>query len=627
MHTFLYVYKPFLAACGLVSHEQTPSHFSISLWKNSCHSLFLKCIYTLADPVNVMLSYPEAKLQQDTGALSGEPPTFPARDVTKKDPNLHGMSPFSPLSAQGQDSTGEGSNDCAMSVMPPILVPAQNSPGMVSNDYKMSPPLAPVQDSAGEGSNDCGLLVVPPLLDPAQHSTGMVSNDHKMSNVPLLSAPVQNSSGAGSSSLHEISPLSAPAGAGSGLHVMSPVLSAPAQDSSGEGSNDYGTSTVSSVSVAAQNAVAEGSNEHKMSPVNLPPTVRASTERQSVEPPTQMSFASLLQGSKSKPKQKTSQTTKSPLANSDAGSLVSASNPALSAPAQQSVSPRSGHEALSTDDHIPQVSEQSANNSTQFMENKSFDSVARTSELQHSREMVHNDPNPHEHPSRREEPYYQERRDPYYHQDQRDTYDNQNRRDPYYDQDRRDVDRPYYDRREPERRNYDSRREYDRREGDYNRRSYDGGRDYDRRSYDGRDYVRRDSYDNRDPYYSHGYSSRQGRRGYDDGRTSREEMYRGSYHSGRSTPSSDRNSPAPYDYSAYASHQYGYPSYTDAQSMDLYQYQYLMYLYQFHPQHYEQYCAQLGYYNMGYTPEQLTQYYGGMYNSSGYEKSQTMEQG
>ena len=133
--------------------------------------------------------------------------------------------------------------------------------------------------------------------------------------------------------------------------------------------------------------------------------------------------------------------------------------------------------------------------------------------------------------------------------------------------------------------------------------------------------------DNRDPYYGYG-SPRQGRRSYIDGPTSREDLYRDYdpgyaylYHSGRSTPSSDRNSPA-YNYSSssYPSHHYGYPSYPDTQSsMDMYHY--LTMLYYYYQQHYERYCAQ-----QGYTPEQMAQVYSGMQGTSDHDTSQP-EQG
>ena len=361
----------------------------------------------------------------------------------------------------------------------------------------------------------------------------------------------------------------------------------------------------------------------------LPPPVITSAQVQKMQPSPQVSLAALLQGGKKQLRKKTSQPSAVSLSTTDEGSSQSSSNPSQAFnPSNPSTDvPQSNLPPgpLSNPDQFHQLSGTSSpQDLSQSTRNQSFDSVGKTVELENSREG--DDYDSRDRQRRHEDSYYQDRRDSPYNQDRRDSYDHQSRQDPYYEQER-DYERQYYDRRDPERRNYDRRRDYERRESDYGRRSYD--REFDNRSYDGRDYSRRDSYDNRDAYYSHGYSPHQGRRGYDDGRSSREDMYRGSYHSGRGTPSSlDRNSPAPYDhYSSYASHQYGYPSYTEAQSMDLYQYQYLMYLYQFHPQHYEQYCAQLGYYNMGYTPEQLAQYYGSMYNSSGYESAQPTEQG
>ena len=356
-----------------------------------------------------------------------------------------------------------------------------------------------------------------------------------------------------------------------------------------------------------------------------PPPMKTPVQDQNKESSAQMSLVALLQGGKGRLKKKNSQQSATPISSADVHveSLQNASN----SPATSNLSSSSSEVAssgqpsvpLSSTDQVHHVSGELSQDSSQLKESRSFDSDRRTGELEHSRERDYGDPR--DRPRSREDSYYDHQRDPYYHQDGRDPYDNYNRRESSHD-----YDRPYYDRKDSERRNYDCRRDYDRRDSDYGRRSYD--REYDRRSYDGRDYPRRDSYDNRDSYYGQGYSTRQGRQGYDhDNRSSREDLYRGSYHSGRSTPSSDRNSPAPYDYSAYASQQYGYPSYTDPQSMDLYQYQYLMYLYQFHPQHYEQYCAQLGYYNMGYTPEQMAQYYGGMYNSSGYASTEATEQG
>lgn len=355
-------------------------------------------------------------------------------------------------------------------------------------------------------------------------------------------------------------------------------------------------------------------------PLLPPPAMKTPVQDQNMESSSQMSLAALLQGGKGRLKKKNSQQSATSISSTDVGSSQNASSsPAASNPSNLSSSQPSV--PLSTTDQVHHVSGQSSQDSSQLMQSPSFDSDrSRTArELEHSRERDYDDSR--DRPRSHEDSYYEQQRDRYYHQGGRDAYDDHSRRESSHD-----YDRPYYDRRDAERRNYDRRRDYDRRDSDYGRRPYD--REYDRRSYDGREHARRDSYDNRDSYYGQGYSPRQGRRGYDhDNRSSREDLYRGSYHSGRSTPTSDRNSPAPYDYSAYATQQYGYPSYTDPQSMDLYQYQYLMYLYQFHPQHYDQYCAQLGYYNMGYTPEQMVQYYGGMYNSSGYTSTQATEQG
>ena len=335
--------------------------------------------------------------------------------------------------------------------------------------------------------------------------------------------------------------------------------------------------------------------------------------------PVQMSLASLLQGGKGRPKKKTSE---APVSSSktDVGSLQGASVPPQDTPPF----------VPQPDIPLSNSAQESSYNSDQQMDNQSFDSVDRTGQpgYQAPYESDYNNPYSRENVRSRDDPYYDHnRRDPYYEQD---------RRNPYYEQDRREYDRRDYDRREYDRRDYDRRDydrrdkgEFDRRESDYGRRDYDS-REYDRRDASRKDYDRRDSYDRRDPYYGYG-SPRQGRRDYNDRRTSREDLYRGhdqgyahSYHSGRSTPSSDRNSPA-YDYpsSSYAQNQYGYPaSYADSQNM----YQYLTMLYYYYPQHYEQYCAQQGYYNMGYTPEQLAQFYGGMSYPPGYDGSQA-EQG
>ena len=342
--------------------------------------------------------------------------------------------------------------------------------------------------------------------------------------------------------------------------------------------------------------------------------------------PVQMSLASLLQGVKARPKKKTSETSKMDVAPSQD----------VNVPSQETLlpypfAPQSGSPSIP----LSLSAQESSDNSEQQLNNESFGLGDRT-------DQQHFPPN--------ESDYH----DPYSRENSRsrdDSYYEYNRRDPYYDQDRRendhrDYDRRDYERREHERRDYDrhdydrrDRGEFDRREGDYrresdySRRDYDS-REYDRRDFGRRDYERRDSYhDRRDPYYGYG-SPRQGRRGYNEGHSSREDLYRApdpgyahAYHSGRSTPSSDyeRNNPA-YDYSSssYASHQYGYPSYADSQSMDMYQY--LTMLYYYYPQHYEQYCAQQGYYNMGYTPEQLAQFYSGIPYPPGYESSQP-EQG
>lgn len=356
----------------------------------------------------------------------------------------------------------------------------------------------------------------------------------------------------------------------------------------------------------------------------VPLTQEQRTESPSAPPktaPVQMSLASLLQGGKGRPKKKTSETPASS-AQTDVGSSQGANPPPQETLPPNTFVPGSGIPPSNTVQEPPY-------NSDQHMDNQSFDSVDRTSQGHRTPyESDYDDPYSRENSRSRDDPYYDNnRRDPYYEQDRRNPYNEQDRRE--YDQ--RDFDRRDYDRRDYDRRDYDrrDRGEFDRRESDYGKRDYDS-REYDRRDVGRRDYDRRESYDRRDPYYGYG-SPRQGRRDYDERRTSREDLYRGhdqgyahSYHSGRSTPSSDRNSPA-YDYSSssYASHQYGYPaSYADSQSM----YQYLTMLYYYYPQHYEQYCAQQGYYNMGYTPEQMAQFYGGMPYPAGYDSSQP-EQG
>ena len=330
--------------------------------------------------------------------------------------------------------------------------------------------------------------------------------------------------------------------------------------------------------------------------------------------PMQMSLASLLQGGKGRPKKKTSKM--------DVGSSEDVNVPSQETLPPNSFTPQSGSPS------IPPINslEESYQQPEQHLNNQSFDSGDRTGyEHLPPNESDYHDPYSRENSRSRDDPYYEHnRRDPYYDQDRREN-------------DRRDYDRRDYDRRGHERRDYDrhdydrrDRGEFDRRESDYSRRDYDS-REYDRRDFGRRDYeLRRDSYhDRRDPYYGYG-TSRQGRRGYNEGRSSREDLYQAhdpgyvhSYHSGRSTPSSDyeRNSPA-YDYSSpssYPSHQPGYPSYADSQSMDMYQY--LTMLYYYYPQHYEQYCAQQGYYNMGYTPEQLAQFYSGIPYPPGYQNS------
>ena len=353
-----------------------------------------------------------------------------------------------------------------------------------------------------------------------------------------------------------------------------------------------------------------------------------SPHTQSTAAPMQMSLASLLQGGKGRLKKKTSETSVSS-SKTDVGSSQGANLPPQGTPLAPN--PFEQQSAIPPSNTVQEISR----NSDQPMDSQSFDSVGRTDQGHRPpNETDYRDSYSSENSRSRDEPYYdQDRRDPYYEQGEYDRREYDRR-----EYDRRDHDRRDYDRRDHERRD---RREYDKRESDYSRRDYDS-REYDRTSRDvgRRDYDhRRDSYETRDPYYGYGHQSpRQGRRG-NDGRTSREDLYRGSdqtgyahsYHSGRSTPSSDRNSPAPaYDYSspsyAAASQQsYGYPSYgQDNHSMDMYQY--LTMLYYYYPQHYEQYCAQQGYYNTGYTPEQMAQFYGGMPYPPGYETSQP-EQG
>ena len=387
---------------------------------------------------------------------------------------------------------------------------------------------------------------------------------------------------------------------------------------------------ISSVPPAVNDSMQERHRGRVVPAVESSPV--AAKQQQKAESASPMSLASLLQGGQPRSTKKTSQPSAVPAP--DAGPAFAAVDPVNSFSDNPPSDSISSYCAPSAEQPNSGLEPKPPQNSSQQIGHQSFDSPRRQDESQNSYERDYNNPNSQEKQGvPNESPYHfpadpHDRRDNYYQHDQRDSYKSHNRRDPYqHEHDSRDLDRPYYDRRESERRNFDRRGEYDRRDSDYSRRSFDNTREYDRWSYDGRDYGRRDSYNNRDSYYDYGYSPRMGRRGYNDGRGSREDVYRGSnQYSERSTPSSqDRNSPGPYDYSAspYASHQYGYPSYTDSHSMDLYQYQYMMYLYQFHPQHYEQYCQQLGYYSSGYTPEQLAQYYAGY----GYESSQPTEQG
>lgn len=362
------------------------------------------------------------------------------------------------------------------------------------------------------------------------------------------------------------------------------------------------------------NALPRSTAEPHHGSMVLPPetskTASISTQEQIMQPPkveakpepTPMSLASLLQGEKKQPKKKASDVDKS------------LQNPV---PMQSFTNT---------------VQDSSSPLSAQERDNHPFDSRGRVDE---GRRPEHDPSDPRdtdspENSKRKDDPYYdRDRRDPYYEHDRRDYRRVHERRD----YDRHEYGRREYDRMEYDRMEYDyrDRREFDRRESDHSRRDYDP-RDYDRR----RSYDRGESYDNRDAYYGYG-SPRQGRRSYDDHRTSREDLYRvsdpaypHSYYSGRSTPSSDRNSPS-YDNSStsYPSHHYGYPSYPpypsypDTQSMDMYQY--LTMLYYYYPQHYDQYCAQLGYYNTGYTPEQMAQYYNGTQYPPGYQNSQPVQ--
>ena len=196
---------------------------------------------------------------------------------------------------------------------------------------------------------------------------------------------------------------------------------------------------------------------------------------------------------------------------------------------------------------------------------------------------------------------------------------------------RREYDRREYDGREDEERDFERReygkKDYDRRElsgRDYNRRDYHDGREFDRRDFD-----RKVNYDRQNPYESPSSPSL-GRRGHSDRRPSRDDMYGVSdgrdgyysYHGGRNTPSSGRNSPGQ-DYApqSYPPYQYGYPAYSDPNtsygSTDMYNY--LMMLYHYYPQHYEQFIAQQGFYHAGYGSCQ--QGYSSGYGS-GYESFQ-----
>ncbi|XP_068695445.1 protein transport protein Sec16A-like isoform X2 [Montipora foliosa] len=349
------------------------------------------------------------------------------------------------------------------------------------------------------------------------------------------------------------------------------------------------------------------SNVQGVAQVSQPLPVKTVSEERLNELCSQMPLATLLQGAKKQLKKKTTQVSAS-VTNAEPGSLQTSSNPHLASNASNLSNPSSASSvSVSSNDQSHHLSGHSSQDSSH--PNQSFQSFERTESLQHSHDRDYG--HSHDHPKEPGNQYHPHRRDSYYSDDERDPDDLQKRRDPYYDQER-DNERLYY-----ERRNCDRRRDYAQRENDYGRGHYD--RDYDRGVYDSRGYPRRDSYDNHNSYYGRDYLSRQPYGGYDDKRSSREDLYRSSFHSGHNTPSYDSNSP--YD-AAYAAHRFNYPSYGDPQTMDMYQYQYLMYLYQFHPQHYEQYCAQLGYYNTGYTPEQMAQYYEGMYNTSGYYMSQ-----
>ncbi|XP_029196226.2 protein transport protein Sec16A-like isoform X7 [Acropora millepora] len=342
-----------------------------------------------------------------------------------------------------------------------------------------------------------------------------------------------------------------------------------------------------------------------------------------------LSLASLLQGGnkhvKQRPSQPSAQVTSqmssnvNPYPASNPPNLSNSTN--LSNPLNSSIASSLPSVPVSNVDQTQDLSGHTSHESQLASENQSFDSFERTETpdyssdrdhgktegMDHSRDRHYGER--HNHPRDADHSHYLDRRDSCYSDDERNSYDGQSRRDPYYEQER-DLDRRHYGRRD-----YDRKRGYDHREDNYYR-------DHDRGMYDDRGHSRRDSFGSQDSRYGYGYSSRQGRGGYDDRRSSREDLYRASFHSAYNTSPPGRHSPSAYDYSVYGAHQYGYPAYGDQQSVDMYQYQYLMYLYQFHPQHYEQYCAQLGYFNMGYSPEQMAQYYGGMYNTSGYDVPQ-----
>ncbi|XP_074626048.1 uncharacterized protein LOC141884189 isoform X4 [Acropora palmata] len=342
-----------------------------------------------------------------------------------------------------------------------------------------------------------------------------------------------------------------------------------------------------------------------------------------------LSLASLLQGGnkqvKQKPSQPSVQVTSQMSSNVNPYPASNPPNPSnstnLSNPLNSSIASSLPSVPVSNVDQTQDLSGHTSHDSQLAGENQSFDSFERTETpdyssdrdhgktegMDHSRDRHYGER--HNHPRDADHSRYLDRRDSCYSDDERNSYDGQSRRDPYYEQER-DLDRRHYGRRD-----YDRKRGYDHREDDYYR-------DHDRGMYDDRGHSRRDSFGSQDSRYGYGYSSRQGRGGYDDRRSSREDLYRASFHSAYNTSPPGRHSPSAYDYSVYGAHQYGYPAYGDQQSVDMYQYQYLMYLYQFHPQHYEQYCAQLGYFNMGYSPEQMAQYYGGMYNTSGYDVPQ-----